>query len=123
MNIRIAILLLAAAAAGCTSKSTTQLREQNAYLAGQNVILQQNQAHNDAEAPGVTIVGAVQHPHVPWVAGLTLAQAIITANYVGADEPKEIIITRKGESASIDPKSLLKGAAVPLELGDTIELR
>ena len=106
-------------AAGCTTRSKARLKEQNAFLAGQNAVLRQQQA----QSPGVTIVGSVQNPQVPWVAGLTLAQAIATANYVGADEPKQIIITRNGESAALDAKVLLDGTVIPLEIGDVIELR
>ncbi len=106
-------------AAGCTTRSKARLESQNAFLAGQNTVLRQQQA----QSPGVTIVGAVQNPQVPWVAGLTLAQAIATANYVGADEPKQIIITRNGESAAMDAKVLLDGTVIPLEIGDVIELR
>jgi hypothetical protein len=76
-----------------------------------------------AQFTGVTIVGPVQNPQVPWVAGLTLAQAVATANYVGAQPPEEIIITRQGESASVDPDVLLDGTDVPLEAGDVVELR
>jgi len=114
-------------AAGCVSKSAARLRERNAFLEGQNATLQQVQAQSAAksaaESPGVTIVGAVQHPQVPWVTGLTLAQAITTANFVGTDEPKQIILTRNGESASMDANVLLNGTDIPLEIGDIIELR
>jgi len=118
MKTLFAILVLALAATGCTTKSTARLKEQNAFLAGQNAVLRQQ-----AQAAGVTIVGAVQNSQVPWVAGLTLAQAIATANYVGADEPTQIIITRRGERASLDAKVLLNGTEIPLEIGDVIELR
>jgi hypothetical protein len=114
-------------ASGCVSESKARLREKNAFLAGQNTVLQQQQADSAAktaaESPGVTIVGAVQHPQVPWVTGLTLAQAITTANYVGQDEPKQIILTRHGESAAMDANVLLKGTDIPLEIGDVIELQ
>jgi len=119
----VVILGVAMLAGGCASESKAQLREKNAFLAGQNTVLQQQQAQALAQAPGVTVVGAVQHPQVPWVAGLTLAQAIATANYVGQDEPKQIIITRNGESATMDASVLLNGTDVPLEIGDTIEVR
>ena len=76
-----------------------------------------------AQAQGVIIDGAVKNPTIPWVAGLTLAQAIATANYTGPDEPKQINITRQGESATLDAKVLLDGTDIPLELGDVIELR
>jgi hypothetical protein len=65
----------------------------------------------------------VQHPQVPWVTGMTLAQAISTANYVGQDPPKQIILTRNGQSAAMDANVLLNGSDVPLEIGDVIELR
>ena len=127
MNLRgksafVLALTLSAAAllAGCTTKSGAQAKAQQAYLAGENAALRQQQA---AQFSGVTIVGPVQNSQVPWVAGLTLAQAIATANYLDSHEPGEIIITRQGESAKLDPKVLLRGAQVPLEPGDVIELR
>ena len=114
------ILLLMLVVAGCTTKSRSQRNAQAAYLAGQNAALKRQLA---AQFNGVTIVGAVQNPQVPWVAGLTLTQAIATANYLGADAPKEIVITRQGESATLAPDILVNGAVVPLEQGDVIELR
>lgn len=132
------MLILGTLTGGCASKSEQKLREKNAFLEGQNAALLQQQqlqqqqlqlqqqqaaAQNSAQTPGVTIVGAVQRSQVPWVAGLTLAQAISTANYIGQDEPKQIIITRNGESATLDAKQLLNGADVPLEVGDVIELK
>ena len=113
-------LSAAALLAGCTTKSASQANAQQAFLAGQNAALRQQQAE---QFSGVTVVGPVQNPQVPWVAGLTLAQAIATANYLDSHEPGQIIITRQGESAQLDPKVLLNGAAVPLEPGDVIELR
>ena len=120
MKFPAAILVLALAAGGCTSKSTAQMKAQQAFLAGQNAALLQQQ---EAQFPSVTIVGPVQNQKVPWVAGLTLAQAIATANYLDSHEPKQIIITRQGENATLDAKVLLNGVAVPLEPGDVIELR
>jgi hypothetical protein len=110
----------AALLAGCTTKSAAQAKAQQSFLAGQNAALRQQQA---AQFSGVTVVGPVQNPQVPWVAGLTLAQAVATANYLDSQAPKTIIITRQGESAQLDAKVLLNGVAVPLESGDVIELR
>ena len=123
MKYCFAILLLGLTLTGCTTKSNAKLREQNAYLAGQNAALLHHQAEADAGTPGVTIVGQVQNPKVPWVTGLTLAQAIATANYVGTDQPKQVIITRNGESAAMDASVLLNGTDIPLEIGDVVELR
>jgi uncharacterized membrane protein len=117
MKFCFVILLLALAATGCTSRSKARANAQNAFLAGQNAALRQQQA------AGVTMVGPVQNPQVPWVVGLTLAQAVATANYIGAQEPKRIIITRQGESAALDAKVLFNGTHIPLEIGDVIELR
>ena len=114
------LFLCAGLLCGCVSKSETQSQMQTAYLAGQNAALRQQQA--EAQTPGVTVIGPVQNPDVPWVEGLTLAQAIATANYLGQYDPKEIILTRDGESAKIAPKMLLNGADVPLEPGDTITI-
>ena len=122
-----ALLCLGVLTGGCVSNSTAKLREKNAFLTGQNIALQQqaaqSAAQNAAQSPGVTVVGQVQHPQVPWVTGLTLAQAISTANYVGQNEPAQIIITRNGESAVFDASVLLNGANVPLEIGDVIEVK
>ncbi len=120
MKILFAILLLLLAATGCTTKSKSQMLTQNAFLAGQNAALKQQLA---AQSAGVTIVGAVQNSNVPWVAGLTLAQAIATANFTGTDEPQQIIITRQGESATLDAEVLMSGTDIPLEAGDVVELR
>jgi hypothetical protein len=121
MKIVFAILMLAVAATGCTTKSTARLKEQNAFLAGQNAALREQQSQ--PQTPGITVIGAVQNQNVPWVAGLTLAQAIATANYLDPHAPKQIIITRNGESATLDAKVLLDGTDIPLEIGDVIELR
>jgi hypothetical protein len=114
------ILMFALAIASCTTKSKSRMRAQQAFLAGQNAALWQQQ--QQAQTPGVTIVGPVQNPQVPWVAGLTLAQAVATANYTGGQEPKKIIITRQDESAVLDASILFNGPDIPLEIGDVIEL-
>jgi protein involved in polysaccharide export with SLBB domain len=119
MKTWFVIFLVAVTAVGCTTRSQARLKEQNAFLAGQNAALRQQ----SASSPGVTIVGVVQNPTVPWVAGLTLTQAIATANYIGLHEPSQIILTRAGESAALDPKVLLNGVAIPLEPGDVVEIR
>ena len=123
----ILVALLALAVTGCESKSTARLKEQNAFLMGQNQTLREQSAQQAAQqaamTPSVTILGAVQNSTVPWVAGLTLAQAVATANYLDSKEPKQIIITRQGDSATLDAKVLLEGPDVPLENGDVVELK
>lgn len=120
MKTALTIVVLIVATVGCTTKSQSRMRAQQAFLEGQNAALRQQQA---AQTPGVTVVGPVQNPQVPWVMGLTLAQAVATANYTGGQKPKKIIITRQGESAELDANILLNGPDIPLEIGDVIELR
>jgi hypothetical protein len=119
-GVSVILSLSAILFCGCVTKSKADAQVREAYLAGQNAALRQQQAQ--AQAPGVTVIGPVQNPDVPWVEGLTLTQAIATAKYLGQHDPKEIILTRQGESAKLAPKMLLNGADVPLEPGDTITL-
>lgn len=117
MKLLLASLILMLAAAGCVTKSEARRQAQEAFLAGKKA------AHAEIQAQSVVVKGPVQNPSVPWVAGLTLSQAIATANYQGADEPKVITITRQGESAIVAPEDLFNGVAVPLKPGDLIEIR
>jgi hypothetical protein len=120
MKILFALLILPLATAGCVSKSAAQAEVRAAYAAGQRDAYASIAATQRAD---IKVVGPVQNPQVPWVEGLTLAQAIATANYTANGNPKEILLLRRGESAVIDPKDLLNGRDVPLEPGDTITLR
>lgn len=104
---------------GCAS-SSGQTRLQMAELARENEALKRQIA---ALGKGVTVIGPVQNSFVPWVAGLTLTQAIATANYLNPKAPRWITITRNGESAQLDAGVLLNGTPVPLEPGDVVELQ
>jgi hypothetical protein len=115
----VAALLLATSFCGCITKAQARAQAQAAYLAGQNDALAKMAGADQA----IVIVGPVEHPNVPWIEGLTLSQAIATANYTGRRNPKTIIITRQGEQASVNPRDLLNGHVVPLEPGDTITIR
>lgn len=119
MRFLAVILISTLVATGCASKTKARMEAQRAMLLQQNAALQKQLAAN---LKGVTVIGPVENQFVPWVAGLTLAQALATANYLNPNEPKEIIITRQGESATLSAQDLLSGAAVPLEMGDVIEI-
>jgi hypothetical protein len=112
-------LLLAWVAAGCVTRSQANAQARAAYLAGQQAAL----AGIAAQGQGVVIVGPVQHPNVPWVEGLTLAQAIVTADYTGNRNPKIITITRQSEVISVNPRDLLGGHVVLLQPGDKISIQ
>jgi hypothetical protein len=112
-------LLLALVVTSCVTRSQADAQARAAYLAGQKAALASIAVHGQ----GVTIIGPVEHSNVPWVEGLTLAQAIATASYTGHRNPIEITITRQGEEIDVDPRDLLGGHVVPLQPGDTIKIR
>jgi hypothetical protein len=120
MKFFVVVLLLAFTGGGCTTRSQSQTDAQAAYLAGQRDAYARIAA---MQRTSIVVIGPVQNPEVQWTDGLTLAQAILAANYTGHGNPKEIILTRQGEITRIDPKDLLRGNDVPLQPGDTITLR
>lgn len=115
-----ALLILAVVASGCTTGSKAKADAQAAYLAGQRDAYA---GMAESQRTDIIVIGPVQNREIPWTDGLTLAQAIVAANYSATGSPKEIVLLRRGESASIDPADLLGGHNVPLEPGDTITLR
>jgi hypothetical protein len=117
IRLLLASLVLMIAATGCTTKAQARRQAREAFQAGKAAALAEIQAQF------IIVTGPVQNPKVPWVAGLTLSQVIATANYLGAEDPKFITITRHGESATVEPQALFNGTVVPLEPGDTIEIR
>jgi hypothetical protein len=113
------VFLIATLFCGCVTRSQANARAREAYLAGQKAAF----ASMAGQGQVVVITGPVQHPNVPWVEGLTLSQAIATANYTSHRNPKAITITRQGEEISVNPRDLLSGHVVPLQPGDTITIR
>ena len=112
--------------AGCVTKSEANKRARLAFLEGQNQALmrmQQNATVPQSSGPGVMFIGPVQNPAVPWRIGLTLAQAVVSAQYTGATDPSAIIIHRNGEDIPVNPKGLLNGEDFALQLGDVIEIK
>jgi hypothetical protein len=105
---------------GCTSKSKADAKARAAYAAGrQNAMLRMHEMQGAA----IRVIGNVRNPIIVWTDNLTLAQAIITAEYQGAKDPLEIILTRDGQQFRGDPKQLLHGQDIPLQAGDTMEIR
>ena len=119
MKLVVPILLVAALATGCASGFQERAAEQRAYLAGQNDALRRMQS----QTPGITVIGPVQNAYVPWVAGLTLAQAIATANYLSPGQPSEIDLMHQGILQVLDPNDLDRIAQIILEPGDVITVK
>jgi hypothetical protein len=106
-------------ATGCVSKSKADAQARAAFLAGQQHATQQL----ELRGPAVTVVGEVKNAIVPWTEDLTLAKALVAADYYGSKDPAEIIVVRSGEEFVVDPKNLFGGADIPLLPRDVIELR
>lgn len=108
---------LCLALCGCGSN---KVDPRNAFLEGQQrawTAQQQNQE------PTVFFRGMVRNPRVPWTEGLTLARALLAAEYTGALDPTQIRVTREGEAYVIDVRRLMRGQDDPLlEPGDVVEV-
>ena len=105
---------------GCAGKSKAKLREQQAFLRGQQQAIA---AQQEAQQPAVWFRGLIRHPRVAWTENLTLAQALVAADYTGTLDPTSIKIIRQGQTYRIDPKRLLRGLEdPPLEPGDLVEI-
>ena len=115
-------LLLATAVGGCVTKSKAEAQARAAYLAGQREAtarMQQMQAQ--AQGPSITVNGEVRNHIVPWTEGMTLAKALVAADYLGTADPGQIIIVHNGIGNRVDPKELLSGVDVPLQPGDIVQ--
>lgn len=112
-------LLLGLGGAGCVSKSKAEAGARAAFLAGQQQGTQQVQLRG----PAVTVIGEVKNKLLPWSIDLTLARAIVAADYYGARDPTEITIIREGHLMPVDPHQLLAGEDIPLLPQDIVELK
>ena len=114
--------LAAGSISGCVSKSKADMQARMAYLAGKRDAYMEIQEQRN-RGPTVNIVGPVTDHVIKWTPGLWLSQAILKAGYTGTQDPKSIVIHRNGQDIQVDPKQLLSGQDVPLEVGDMIELQ
>src|SRR5438067_1213046 len=86
------VLILLLALCGCMTKSKAKADARAAYMAGQQQALERVlQSRNS-----VTFLGPVRNPLVTWTADLTLAKALVTADYYSRNDPREIVIIRNG---------------------------
>ncbi|HZM02663.1 MAG TPA: hypothetical protein VFC44_06540 [Candidatus Saccharimonadales bacterium] len=110
-------------AAGCVTKKEEAMRARQAYMAGQQPGPPPQAALPPGE-PFVLLRGSVQHPALPWTHGMTLANAIVAADYTGFMNPILVRVIRQGqivdECKGVD---LLHGHDFPLESGDIILLQ
>jgi len=110
--------ILLAFTSGCETRSRARLEAQQAYAAGQ----QQAAAQTHPKPPIVTVTGLVRNSIIPWTEDLTLAKAIVAAEYTGYFNPKLIRVIRDGHATDIKPSALLNRQDMPLLAGDTIQV-
>jgi hypothetical protein len=113
------MLLVAVALGGCVSKGKANAQARAAFMAGQQQAMARMQ---QAQGPSVTINGEVRNHVVPWTEGLTLAKAVLAADYCGAKDPGQLLIVHNGIATHVDPKQLLSGVDIPLQSGDIVQL-
>jgi hypothetical protein len=113
-------LLFALALNGCATKATVRHEAEKAFIEAQ----QRAQAEQESQQPAVWFRGDVRNQRVTWTEGLTLAQALIAAQYTFNWDPHIITVTRQGEVHPVNPRRLLRGQEDPLlEPGDVVEVR
>jgi hypothetical protein len=112
--------LLVLALCGCESKGKRQAELRAAHMAGQMQAMARAQ---QAREPSVMIIGEVRNPRLPWTEELTVAKALVQAEYYGLHDPMVIVVMRAGKEIRINPKRLLAGEDMALEAGDTVEIR
>src|SRR5580765_2916440 len=113
-------LLLALVSSACVSKSESEARARAAFMAGQ----QKATSHDLSQKLIVSFRGDVKKTTIPWEEELTLAKALLTAEYTGLWDPHTISIIRKGQIYRINPRQLLSGVMEDpvLEPGDIVEV-
>lgn len=131
--LRIAsfISVLALMVFGCAShKDKTQEQIRRAYVAGAaaaRMQMQENQTPQPilppAGDPQVRILGSVRNPVLIWSDGLSLARALVLAEYQRNNTPSSITIYRNNQPLQIDPQAVLNGADYPLFPGDIVYIQ
>jgi hypothetical protein len=113
-------ILLVLCLAGCVSRKQADLQAREAYLAGQAQATKQWQAEHP---PEVIVQGPVRNRVVPWTEGLTLAKAIVDADYTGFMNPVLVRVIRDGQMIDeMKGSDLLHGRDVPLKPGDVVDI-
>lgn len=112
--LTVAIVLVS----GCETKSKARLQQQAAFIAGEQQAMAQAQA-----GKSVRVTGDVQNSTLPWTEDLTLAKAIVDADYRGLRDPKKIVVRRLNQPPIvIAPRQLLQGGDMTLQPGDVVQI-
>ncbi len=119
----LVLLLVSGLLSGCVSKGKAEARARAAFLAGEQQQSAMMARQMQLQGPTVTVLGEVRNSVVRWTADLTLAKAVVDAEYFGQTDPTAIVIQRDGRQIPYDPKQLLSGQDVLLQPNDVIELK
>lgn len=127
------ILLVVLTACGCASKKKHQAEIRRAYAAGEQAARAQMQQAQTPQSgappmqqttdPQVRILGPVKNPVLMWSEGLTLAHALVEAEYQKSNTPRAITIYRNNQPIDVDPQLVLQGEDYPLFPGDIVYIR
>src|SRR5882724_2573578 len=122
------ILLAVLTAGGCASKAKKQGQIRRAYAAGEQAARAQMQQGQEEQQtpppidqngdPQIRIMGFVKNPVLNWSDGLTLARALVEAQYQKQTTPVAITIYRNNQPLHVDLQRLLDGQDYPLFPGD-----
>ena len=131
MRLASLILAMALTAFGCAGhKEKTDEQLRRAYAAGAaaaRMQMEQSQTQQPQIPPSgdpqVRILGAVKNPVLLWSEGLTLARALVLAEYQRNSPPSSITILRNNQPMQIDPQAILNGADYPLFPGDIVYIQ
>ena len=127
-------LVMALLACGCVGrKARKQAQMRRAYAAGvQAAQTQMQQAQRpqsmsqpapSTSDPQVRILGSVKNPVLTWSEGLTLARALVLAEYEKSSVPTVITIFRNNQPLQVDPQRVLEGQDYPLFPGDIVYIQ
>jgi hypothetical protein len=122
-NFLVATIMMATSVlcvSGCVSAAKAKADARAAYNAGQQDAMARM---SQVEKLNITVVGPVRNSVVAWKEDLTLANALLAAEYLSNTDPRQILIVRKGIAIPVDPNQLLSGKDVPLQPGDVIHLQ
>ena len=125
------ILLLTVMACGCANQAKIQAQIRRAYAAGEQAARAQMEQGQQASQvlppnlpstidPQIRIFGAVKNSVLPWTDGLSLARALVEAEYQKATTPLAITIYRNNQPIHIDPQRVLQGEDYSLFPGDIV---
>lgn len=120
-RIQILLLILTVSLSGCMSKSRAHREAQAAFFKGRESARQEQLA---LQQPVVHFQGFFKQTTIPWHENLTLAEAILEAEFTRNWQPQEIMVQRRGRTHRIPARDMLSGRNNPvLEPGDLVEIR